>query len=90
MVVHREQIGRDGEILICTIDGRKSVLEWIKNGDKGVVCDAFNDPRQMGKWAVYMAALQASGVSTPSTYYVMNDLVTTENVDTYYDANSTY
>lgn len=42
------------------------------------------------KWAVYMAALQASGVSTPSTYYVMNDLVTTENVDTYYDANSTY
>ena len=68
----------------------KSVLEWIKNGDKGVVCDAFNDPRQMGKWAVYMAALQASGVSTPSTYYVMNDLVTTENVDTYYDANSTY
>ena len=78
------------EILICTIDSRKSVLEWIKNGDKGVVCDAFNDPRQMGKWAVYMAALQASGVSTPSTYYVMNDLVTTENVDTYYDANSTY
>lgn len=45
---------------------------------------------EMGKWAVYMAALQASGVSTPSTYYVMNDLVTTENVDTYYDANSTY
>ena len=66
------------------------MLEWIKNGDKGVVCDAFNDPRQMGKWAVYMAALQASGVSTPSTYYVMNDLVTTENVDTYYVANSTY
>lgn len=85
-----EQIDRAGDILICTIDGRKSVLEWIKNGDKGVVADAFNDPRQMGKWAVYMAALQAKGVSTPSTYYVMNDLVTTKNVDEYYDPSSTY
>ena len=37
-----------------------------------------------------MAALQAQGVSTPSTYYVMNDLVTTENVDEYYDPTSTY
>ncbi len=85
-----EQIDRLGDVLICTIDGRKSVLEWIKDGDKGVVADAFNDPRQMGKWAVYMAALQADGVSTPSTYYVMNDLVTTENVDEYYDPTSTY
>lgn len=85
-----EQIDRLGDVLICTIDGRKSVLEWIKDGDKGVVADAFNDPRQMGKWAVYMAALQASGVSTPSTYYVMNDLVTTQNVDEYYDPSSTY
>ncbi len=85
-----EQIDKLGDVLICTIDGRKSVLEWIKDGDKGVVADAFNDPRQMGKWAVYMAALQAQGVSTPSTYYVMNDLVTTENVDEYYDPTSTY
>ena len=85
-----EQIDRLGDILVCTIDGRKSVLQWIKDGDKGMVCDAFNDPRQMGKWAVYMAALQASGVSTPSTFYVMNDLVTTENVDNYLDPNSTY
>lgn len=85
-----EQVDRLGDILVCTIDGRKSVLQWIKDGDKGMVCDAFNDPRQMGKWAVYMAALQASGVSTPSTYYVMNDLVTTENVDNYLDPNSTY
>lgn len=85
-----EQIERDGDVLICSIDGRKSVLEWIKNGDKGVVADAFNDPRQMGKWAVYMAALQASDVSTPSTFYVMNDLVTTKNVEDYYDPGSTY
>lgn len=85
-----EQIDKLGDVLICTIDGRKSVLQWIKDGDKGIVADAFNDPRQMGKWAVYMAALQASGVSTPSTYYVMNDLVTTANVDDYLDPNSTY
>ena len=85
-----EQIDKLGDVLICTIDGRKSVLQWIKDGDKGIVADAFNDPRQMGKWAVYMAALQASGVSTPATYYVMNDLVTTENVDDYLDPNSTY
>lgn len=85
-----EQIDKLGDVLICTIDGRKSVLQWIKDGDKGIVADAFNDPRQMGKWAVYMAALQASGVSTPSTYYVMNDLVTIENVDDYLDPNSTY
>lgn len=85
-----EQIDKLGDVLICTIDGRKSVLQWIKDGDKGIVADAFNDPRQMGKWAVYLAALQASGVNTPSTYYVMNDLVTTENVDEYLDPNSTY
>lgn len=85
-----EQIDKLGDVLICSIDGRKDVLQWIKDGDKGVVADAFNDPRQMGKWAVYMAALQATGVNTPSTYYVMNDLVTTENVDDYLDPNSTY
>lgn len=85
-----EQIDKLGDVLVCTIDGRKSVLQWIKDGDKGIVADAFNDPRQMGKWAVYMAALQANGVSTPSTYYVMNDLVTTKNVDDYLDPNSTY
>lgn len=85
-----EQIDKLGDVLICTIDGRKSVLQWIKDGDKGIVADAFNDPRQMGKWAVYMAALQAEGINTPATYYVMNDLVTTENVDDYLDPNSTY
>lgn len=85
-----EQIDKLGDVLVCTIDGRKSVLQWIKDGDKGMIADAYNDPRQMGKWAVYMAALQASGVSTPSTYYVMNDLVTTENVDNYLDPDSTY
>jgi ribose transport system substrate-binding protein len=85
-----EQIGKLGEVLICSIDGRKSVLKWIQDGDKGIVADAFNDPRQMGKWAVYMAALQASGVTTPATYYCMNDLVTTDNVNDYYDPDSTY
>ena len=77
-------------MLICSIDGRKSVLKWIQDGDKGIVADAYNDPRQMGKWAVYLAALQAEGVTTPATYYCANDLVTTENVDQYYDENSTY
>ena len=90
VVAALEQIDKLGDVLICSIDGRKDVLQWIKDGDKGVVADAFNDPRQMGKWAVYLAALQASGVNTPSTYYVMNDLVTTENVDNYLDPNSTY
>jgi len=85
-----EQVDKLGDILYCSIDGRKSVLKWIQDGDKGIVADAFNDPRQMGKWAVYMAALQTSGVNTPSTYYCANDLVTTENVDEYYDPNSTY
>lgn len=85
-----EQIDRLGDIYFCSIDGRKDVLQWIKDGDKGIVADAYNDPRQMGKWAVYMAALQASGVSTPATFNTMNDLVTTENVDNYLDPNSTY
>ena len=85
-----EQIDKLGDVLICSIDGRKSVLKWIQDGDKGIVADAYNDPRQMGKWAVYLAALQAEGVTTPATYYCANDLVTTENVDQYYDENSTY
>lgn len=85
-----EQVDKLGDILYCSIDGRKSVLKWIQDGDKGIVADAFNDPRQMGKWAVYMAALQTSGVNTPATYYCANDLVTTENVDEYYDPNATY
>ena len=76
--------------MITSIDGRKSVLNWIKDGDKGVVATVSNDPRIMGKWAVYLAAKQASGVTTPATFNVPNTCYTKSNVDDVYDADSTY
>jgi ribose transport system substrate-binding protein len=82
--------GLVGKVLVTSIDGRKSVLKWMKDGDKGVVGDAFNDPRLMGKWAVYFAAYAAAGQPGPATFYVPNPLVTPDNVKKYYDANSAY
>ncbi len=82
--------GLAGKVLVASIDGRKSVLKWIKDGDKGVVGDAFNDPRLMGKWAVYFAAYAAAGQPGPATFYVPNPLVTPDNVNKFYDPNSAY
>jgi ribose transport system substrate-binding protein len=44
----------------------------------------------MGKWAVYLAAKAASGYITPSNFYVPNTCYTAANVDSVYDANSSY
>lgn len=85
-----ESSGKIGDIMVASIDGRKSVLKWIKDGDKGVVATVSNDPRIMGKWAVYLAAKQASGVSTPATFYVPNTCYTATNVDEIYDPDSAY
>jgi ribose transport system substrate-binding protein len=82
--------GLAGKVLVTSIDARKSVLKWIQDGDKGVVADVSNDPRLMGKWAVYFAAYAAAGQPGPATFYVPNPAVTTENVDEYYDPNSPY
>jgi len=83
-------MGMLGEVLICSIDGRKSVLEWIKDGGYGIVADSFNDPRLMGKWAVYFAAYAAMGYETPDRFDTPNPVVTPENVDQYYDPESQY
>ena len=82
--------GLVGNVLVTSIDARKSVLKWIKDGDKGVVADVSNDPRLMGKWAVYFAAYAAAGQSGPATFYVPNPAVTTANIDEYYDPESLY
>lgn len=79
-----------GKVLITSIDGRKTVEQWIKDGDKGIVDTVANDPRLMGKWSVYWAAQAAKGVITPATFYVPNPNVTAENVDKYLDPNSKY
>ena len=85
-----ESTGKVGDVLITSIDARKTVLEWIKDGDKGIVGTVSYDPRLMGKWAVYLAALQAEGVTTPSRFNVSNELYTIDNVEGVYDPNSTY
>lgn len=85
-----ENAGLAGNVLVTSIDARKSVLKWIKDGDKGVVADVSNDPRLMGKWAVYFAAYAASGQPGPSTFYVPNPAVTVNNIDDHYDPDSLY
>ena len=85
-----EEAGLLGDVLVTSIDARKSVLGWIKEGDKGVVASVSNDPRLMGKWAVYFAAYAAIGQEGPATYYVPNPAITTDNIDDYYDPNSKY
>ncbi|HHV13424.1 MAG TPA: sugar ABC transporter substrate-binding protein [Clostridiales bacterium] len=90
VVAALDSVGKSGDIMITSIDARKTVLEWIDSGDKGVVATVANDPRMMGKWAVYLAALQANGITTPSTFYVPNTCYTKANVASVYDPNSTY
>ncbi len=85
-----EEAGLLGDVLVTSIDARKSVLKWIQDGDKGVVASVSNDPRLMGKWAVYFAAYAAKGQQGPATFYVPNPAITTENVDDHYDPNSLY
>lgn len=85
-----EEAGLLGEVLVTSIDARKSVLGWIKEGDKGVVASVSNDPRLMGKWAVYFAAYAAIGQDGPATYYVPNPAITKDNIDEHYDPNSLY
>lgn len=79
-----------GKVLVTSIDARKSVLQWIKDGDKGIVASVSNDPRLMGKWAVFFAAYAAKGYVTPATFYVPNPAITIENVDQYLDPMSKY
>lgn len=85
-----DSIGKTGQIMLSSIDARSSVLKWIMDGDKGIVASVSNDPRMMGKWAVFLAAQAASGVTTPSTFYVPNTCYTEANVASIYDPNSTY
>ena len=90
VVAALDSINKSGQILVTSIDARKSVLKWIKDGDKGIVSTVANDPRMMGKWAVYLAAKQAKGVTTPATFYVPNTLYNKANVDKVYDEKSQY
>jgi|GEM_PF-675200 len=90
VVTALDSVGKTGEILMTSIDARSSVLKWIQDGDKGIVGTVANDPRMMGKWAVYLAAQQAAGITTPSTFYVPNTLYTADNVAAVYDQDSTY
>lgn len=90
VVAALESVDKVGDIMMTSIDARSSVLKWVKDGDKGVVATVANDPRMMGKWAVYLAAKQAKGVTTPSTFYVPNTCYTAGNVDDVYDPDSSY
>lgn len=90
VVAALDSIGRSGDILICSIDARSSVLKWIKDGDKGIVATVSNDPRMMGKWAVYLAAKASAGYITPASFYVPNQCYTSANVESVYDPDSTY
>lgn len=79
-----------GKVLVTSIDARKTVLQWVKDGDKGIISSVSNDPRLMGKWAVFFAAHAAKGTVTPATFYVPNPAVNSENVDKYLDPSSKY
>lgn len=85
-----QSAGKAGDILISSIDARKTVLKWVEDGDKGVVASVSNDPRLMGKWSVFFAAAAANGETIPSNFYVPNPAINAENVGQYYDAESLY
>ena len=82
--------GKAGSVLITSIDARKTVLQWVKDGDKGVVASVSNDPRLMGKWSVFFAAAAAKGQTVPSNFYVPNPAINMQNIDDYLDPNSLY
>ncbi len=79
-----------GDVLVTSIDARKTVLQWVKDNDKGIVASVSNDPRLMGKWAVFFAAHASKGAVTPATFYVPNPAINEENVDKYLDPDSKY
>jgi len=79
-----------GKVMMTSIDGRKSVLQWIKDGTYDISADVSNDPRYQGKWAVFWAAYAAKGAVTPSTFYCPNPDATPANIDKYLNPNSKY
>ncbi|MDI3548591.1 MAG: ribose transport system substrate-binding protein [Halanaerobiales bacterium] len=85
-----QSTGKLGDILIGSIDGRKSVIKWMMEDDKGIAVSVMNDPRLMGKWAVFFAAYKAMGAVTPSQFFVPNPAITPENAAEYYNPDSSY
>jgi len=85
-----QNTGKLGNILVGSIDGRKSVIKWIMEGDKGIAVSVMNDPRLMGKWAVFFAAYKAMGAVAPSQFMVPNPAIIPNNAAEYYNPDSSY
>jgi len=77
-----------GDIVGGSIDGRKQVLERVRNGQWTV--DVMQDPRHQGKWVVYFAVQHLLGNPVPSTFYIPTPPVTHENADQFYHPDSAY
>lgn len=73
-----KRAGKDGQILLVSVDGTQVGLDAIKDGSlKSTVAYA---PQYNGFWNVYAAYLTAKGVKLPTTYFSGGALVTTDNL----------
>ncbi len=89
MKVLKERNALEGKLIAASADGQKEALEMIKQGEYGAT--GMNSPVMIGEMA--MGALQEyfdGRKSFPAKSYTPAACVTIDNVDEYYDPNSTF
>lgn len=80
----------DGVLLVAAADGQKEAYEMIKNDEYGAT--GLNDPAALAKKAVEIGVAALNGEEQNLTKFTFTDpaVVTKENVDDYYNADSVF
>ncbi|MBN9071649.1 MAG: substrate-binding domain-containing protein [Rhizobiales bacterium] len=80
----------DGILLVAAADGQKEAYEMIKRGEYGAT--GLNDPAALAKMAVDIGVKALKGEEQNLTKFTFTDpaVVTKENVDQYYKADSMF
>ena len=80
----------DGVLLVAAADGQKEAYEMIKRGEYGAT--GLNDPEALAKMAVEIGVKALNGEEQNLTKFTFTDpaVVTKENVDQYYRADSMF
>lgn len=89
MKVLEERGALEGKVIAASADGQKEALELIKQGSYG--CTGMNSPVRIGEMALDVLQKYFDGQkSFPAKTYTPAACVTIDNVDQYYDPNSTF
>jgi ribose transport system substrate-binding protein len=90
MKVLQEAGKLDGKLVVAAADGQKEALEMIKNGEN-YGCTGMNSPTAIAELAIDSLEKYFNGQAKfPAKTYTPAACVTKDNVDEYYDPNSTF